>query len=111
MRFAVSAVLSCVAMLAVTGPAAAAKTPRLAPSDRAAVNATLDIFVNHAVKRHNPAAAYDVITPTMKAGMTRQQWSHGDIPVYPYPAAGRHFHGWTIQYRTRDELSVELILA
>src|SRR5436190_13958156 len=101
---------ACAAALAFAAPALAAQ-PHLAPSDRAAVNATLDIFVNHAVKRHNPAAAYDVITPTMKAGMTRQQWSHGDIPVYPYPAAGRHFHGWTIQYRTKDELSVELILA
>src|SRR5205809_1515427 len=101
---------ACTAALTFAAPALAAQ-PHLASSDRAAVNATLDIFVNHAVKRHNPAAAYDVITPTLKAGMSRQQWSHGDIPVYPYPAAGRHFHGWTIQYRTKDELSVELILA
>ena len=56
-------------------------------------------------------AAYDVLTPTMKAGMSRQQWSSGDIPVYPYPAAGQRFHGWTIQYRTRDELALELILS
>jgi len=102
--------VACVAALTFAAPALATQ-PHLAPSDRAAVNKTLDIFVNHAVKRHNPAAAYDVITPTMKAGMSRQQWSHGDIPAYPYPAAGRHFHGWTIQYRTKDELSVELILA
>jgi hypothetical protein len=88
-----------------------AAPPHLAASDRAAVNKTLDIFVNHAVKRHNPAAVYDVLTPTMKAGMSRQQWSHGDIPVYPYPAAGTKFHGWTIQYRTRDELALELILS
>ena len=102
--------VACTAALVLAAPAVAAP-PHLSPSDRAAVNKTLDIFVNHAVKRHNPAVAYDVITPTMKAGMSRQQWSHGDIPVYPYPAAGRRFHGWTIQYRTRDELSVELILA
>jgi hypothetical protein len=102
--------IACAAALVLAAPALAAP-PHLAPSDRAAVNRTLDIFVNHAVKRQNPAAAYDVLTPTLKAGMTRQQWSHGEIPVYPYPAAGRHFHGWTIQYRTRDELSVELILS
>jgi hypothetical protein len=102
--------ISCMAALVFAAPALASP-PHLAPSDRAAVNKTLDIFVNHAVKRQNPAAAYDVLTPTMKAGMTKQQWSHGEIPVYPYPAAGRHFHGWTIQYRTRDELSVELILS
>ena len=102
--------LACSAVLAVAGPATAAN-PRLSPSDRQAINATLDIFVNHAVKRHNPGAAYDVVTPTLKGGMTRAQWSHGDIGVYPYPAAGKRFHQWTIQYRTKDELSIELILA
>lgn len=98
------------AALAFATPAVAAP-PHLAPSDRALVNQALDVFVNHAVKRHNPAGAYDYLTPTMKAGMTRSQWNRGDIPVYPYPAAGRHFHGWTIQYRTRDELALELILS
>src|SRR5262245_13164769 len=100
----------CAAALAFAAPAVAAP-PHLAPSDRAAVNRTLDIFVNHAVKRHDPAAAYGVLTPAMKAGMSRQQWGRGDIPVYPYPAAGQRFHGWTIQYRTKDELALELILS
>jgi hypothetical protein len=99
-----------IAALTFVGTAAAA-TPKLSAEDRAQVNRTLDIFVNHAVKRHHPEAAYGVITPTLKGGMTRAQWAKGDIGVYPYPAAGRKFHEWTIQYRTKDELSVELILA
>lgn len=103
-------VAACLGALALVGPALAA-TPHVAPSDRQSINETLDVFVNHAVKRHNPAAAYDVLTPTMKGGMTRAQWSGGDIPVYPYPAAGRQFHGWTIQYRTPDEIALELILS
>ena len=71
--------VACTAALAFAAPALAAP-PHLAPSDRAAVNRTLDIFVNHAVKRHDPAGAYDVLTPTMKAGLTQQQWSSGEIP-------------------------------
>ena len=102
-------VAACVAALAVAAPATGA--PRLGPSDRQAINATLDVFVNHAVKRHDPGAAYGVVTPSMRGGMSRSQWAHGDIPVYPYPAAGRHFHQWTIQYRTSDELAIELILS
>lgn len=102
--------VACTAALVIAAPALAAP-PHLAPSDRAAVDKTLDIFVNHAVKRHDPEAAYDVVTPTLKGGMTRGQWSHGDIGVYPYPAKGVRFHEWNIQYRTKDELSVELILA
>lgn len=105
--FAITAALS--AALAVAGSAAA--QPRLAPSDRAAIDKTLDVFVNHAVKRHHPELAYDVVTPTLKGGMTRAQWSHGDIGVYPYPARGTRFHQWTIQYRTSEEISIELILS
>ena len=101
---------ACTAALACAAPAVAAP-PHLAPSDRAAINQTLDVFVNHAVKRHDVGAAYDVVTPTLKGGMTRAQFAHGDIGVYPYPAAGHTFHQWNIQYRTRDEVAIELILA
>ncbi|HEY3050788.1 MAG TPA: hypothetical protein VGJ40_03610 [Gaiellaceae bacterium] len=103
-------IAACIAALAVVVPATAA-TPHVAPSDRQAINQTLDVFVNHAVKRHNPGAAYDVLTPTMKGGMSRAQWQRGSIPVYPYPAAGRHFHEWTVQYRTPEEIALELILS
>lgn len=108
MRVLVAAALT---VLAVANSATAAKAPHVSPSDRAAINATLDIFVNHAVKRHDPGAAFDVVTPAMRGGMTRKQWAGGSIPVYPYPAAGQHFHQWTIQYRTSNELAIELLLS
>jgi hypothetical protein len=111
MKSVVLALSACLAALAVAGPATASKPPKLAPSDRAAINATLDTFVNHAVKRRDAGAAFDVVTTSMRGGMTRKQWSGGSIPVYPYPAAGRRFHQWTIQYRTHDELAIELLLS
>jgi hypothetical protein len=111
MRFAAAAILStCLAGLLATAPAGAAK-PRLSPSDRAAVNRTLDTFVNHAVKRREVAASYDVVTASLRGGMSRKAWSAGDIPVYPYPAAGTTFHSWTIQYRNSEELAIELLLS
>jgi hypothetical protein len=102
--------VASVAALVTVAPAAA-KEPSLSAADRAAINATLDVFVNHAVKRKDIAQSYDVVTPTMRGGMTRAQWAKGSLPVYPYPAAGRQFHKWTIQYRTKDEVAIELILA
>jgi len=102
--------MACLGALVAAAPAAA-KEPRISPADRAAINATLDVFVNHAVKRKNIGASYDVVTPALRGGMTRTQWSRGSIPVYPYPAAGRQFHEWTVQYRTKDEVALELILA
>jgi len=100
----------CIAAL-VSAASSWASAPRVSASERAQINRTLDIFVNHAVKRHDTGAAYEVVTPTLKGGMTRGQWSRGDIGVYPYPAKGTRFHEWTVQYRTKDEVSVELILA
>src|SRR5437660_5573887 len=102
-----SVLVACVAALAVAAPATATK---LAPSDRQAINATLDVFGNHAVKRKDVGAAYGVVTQTLRAGMTRKQWSRGDIGVYPYPATGNRFHAWTIEYRTREEIAIQLEL-
>lgn len=102
--------MAFVAALAVAAPASA-KEPQLSPADRAAINATLDVFVNHAVKRKNIAQSYDVVTPALRGGMSRAQWAKGSIPVYPYPAKGAQFHKWTIQYKTKDEVAIELILA
>jgi hypothetical protein len=101
--------LACVGAL-VAATSGGAKD-RLSAADRASINATLDVLVNHAVKRKDVGKSYDIVTPTLRAGMTRAQWSRGEIPVYPYPAAGRRFHDWTVQYRTKDEIALELILA
>jgi hypothetical protein len=100
---------ACLAALAVAAPATAAK-PRLSPVDRKAINATLDVFVNHAVKRKDVGASYSVVTAALRGGMTRKQWSRGSIPVYPYPAQGRTFHGWTIDYVTGEEVGIQLLL-
>jgi hypothetical protein len=112
MKAAVLAALTvCVAALAVTSSATASKPHRLAPSDRKAINATLDIFVNHAVKRKDVAASYGVVTAELRGGMSRKEWSRGSIPVYPYPASGARFHHWTIQYYNSEELAIELLLS
>ena len=93
--------------LALAAPAAAA--PKLSKADRAAITRTIDAFVNHGVKRVGTAASYDLVAPEMRAGTTRKAWARGDIPVYPFPAAGRT-HPWNILYVTREEVGVELEL-
>ncbi len=98
---------ACLAALAVTGSASAR---RLAPSDRKAINETLDVLVNHGVKRKNVGAAYDVVTPELRGGMSREAWSRGAIPIYPYPARGTTFHHWTIRYYNAEEIGIELLL-
>ncbi|HVD12737.1 MAG TPA: hypothetical protein VNB46_05820 [Gaiellaceae bacterium] len=96
-----------VVALALAAPAGAA--PRLTTADRAAITRTIDVFVNHAVKRVDTATAYDVVAPEMRPGISRGQWARGDIPVYPFPARGIT-HPWNVLYITRAEIGLELQL-
>src|SRR4249919_2788200 len=101
------ALIASAAALLLAAPAIAAAP--LSATDRQQINAAVDTFVNHAVRRSNVGASYAVVTPNMRGGMTLKQWSRGSLPVYPYPAGGQH-HPWTVQYRSGNELGIELIL-
>jgi hypothetical protein len=93
--------------LALAAPAAAA--PKLSAADRAAITRSIDVFVNHAVKRVGTSAAYNVVAPELRPDISRKEWARGDIPVYPFPAAGST-HPWNILYVTREEVGLELEL-
>ena len=82
----------------------------LAPETRRAINSLLDRFVPAAVERRDPAAAWDLATPALRAGDSRADWANGAIPVTPYDARGTRFHGWMLRYSFPDEVDVQLIL-
>jgi hypothetical protein len=100
--------VATVAALLLAAPAAAAPK-KLSKADRAAITRSIDVFVNHAVKRAHTVAAYGVVAPEMRPGISRKQWSRGDIPVYPFPARGTT-HPWNVLYVTREEVGLELQL-
>jgi hypothetical protein len=77
---------------------------------RAEVNALFDEFVPDAVARRDPGAAYDLVTPSFRAGTSRSSWRAGELPVYPYKPRGDSFHGWTVDTSFRDTMSVQLYL-
>ena len=104
----ITALVALVALV-VAAPAAAARR-HLTPAERAQINATLDSFVNHAMKRQNVGAAYDTVTPTFRGSVSREEFAKGDIGVFPYPAAGTKHHGWTVQNLTKNELQIQLFL-
>ncbi len=101
--------LALLAVAAAIAPSASAG-PRLSAADRRGINRTLDAFVPAAVRRDDSAAAYRLAAPALRVGTSRADWRHGDIPVYPYPAKGRHFHYWAFSYRSGREVAVELQL-
>ena len=82
----------------------------LTASSRAEIDALLDRFVPEAVARRDPAAAYDLVTPSLRAGTTRAQWRAGVVPAPTYDPAGKRFHGWRLVYSFRNSASIELTL-
>jgi hypothetical protein len=104
-RFALLLVL----LLAGLGASSAAAKPHLSKADRAAINRTLDGFVVHAVARHGVAQSYDLVTPYLRGGTDRKHWTAGSIPVFPYPAAGKRFHQWKLDY-IDTTVGIELLL-
>jgi hypothetical protein len=104
--------------VAAPGDVAAAPAPapverqnvRLRPRDRRAIDSALDRFVPAAVARRDPEAAFDLVTPSLKAGSTRAEWATGTIPVQPFPAQGQRFHHWTLSYSYPNHVGLELLL-
>jgi hypothetical protein len=94
--------------LVLAAPASAA---RISAADRAAINRTLDGFVNSAIKRKDVSASYELVTPNMRYGVTRADWNTGDLPVYPFPARGSTFHNWTVDFVKPNDVGIELLLS
>src|SRR5712691_330499 len=80
------------------------------PARRAQVNKLFDAFVPAAVERHDPGAAYDLVTPTFRGGASRAAWRNGNLPVSFYQPRGHTFHGWTVDTSYRTSMSVQLYL-
>jgi hypothetical protein len=88
-----------VAILAVALAACLAPTARaapIAPSDRAAIDRTLDVFVPSAIARRDSARSWPLVTAHMRLGSDRASWARGFLPVPPFAVIGKSFHGWTI---------------
>jgi hypothetical protein len=90
--------------------AAGEQHARLTRADRRQINRAIDVLINAGVKRRDPAAVYDVATPNLRSQATKAEWKRGDIPVYPYPALGKRFHGWTVNYSLENHLNVDLLV-
>jgi hypothetical protein len=88
----------------------APKDAPMTPKRRQAVDRILDTFVPAAVERKDPLRALPLVTSAFRSGTSRQEWSRGELPVFPYDTGNRSFHTWTLNYSYPREMSVELLL-
>jgi hypothetical protein len=92
--------------LAAGGATAA---PHLPPATKRALDRVFDRFVQTAVRRKNVMAAWDLVTPALKAASSRTEWATGALPVYPYPAAGLH-QQWHPSFVKGDDVLFDVLL-
>jgi hypothetical protein len=57
-------------------------------ADQKQLKSTIALFISASVARHHPERSWSVVAPVLRQGLTKQQWSTGNIPVVPYPAVG-----------------------
>lgn len=102
---------------APTGPAVAEtgyaqpKPSRFTKPEQRAVRRVLKDFISTAVVRREPGRSWDLTAPSLREGFTREQWSRGDMPVVPYPAANRGLGNWSyVQYSYTDSVGLEVFL-
>jgi hypothetical protein len=60
----------------------------LTAATRKQFRSTIGLFVSSSVARHHPERSWAIVHPVLREGLTKRQWSTGEIPVVPYPAAG-----------------------
>lgn len=94
-----------------TGPILTEAAPKQVPFTGATqrqVNSVLQQFVATAVTGQNLPASYDLVTPFMREGMSRNEWSKGNIPVERYPA--KDLQIGRIINSTKDDVVLEAAL-
>jgi hypothetical protein len=66
-------------------------------------------FVTAAVARQRLEAAYDMVGPELRSGLTRAEWTHGANPVVPFPAIGIADVGFAYSYPNDVALDLALV--
>lgn len=88
--------------------------PKKAPftrRDQQAVRKVLREFVLTAVDRQDVGRSWEISAPSLREGFTKRQWSRGNLPVVPYPAANRGLGRWSfVQYSYRNQVGLEVYL-
>jgi hypothetical protein len=80
---------------------------------RRGIDATMTRFVPAAVTRQDPALAWELAGPGLRAGSTRRGWLRGQMPVYRFPWDGdrRELLGWTPVFTYRNRVGFDIALS
>ena len=75
------------------------KSVRFTKANQREVSTVLREFILTAVNRQNVGSSWEISAPSLREGFTKKQWSSGNLPVVPYPAANKGLGRWSfVQY-------------
>ncbi len=86
------------------------KPIRLTPQLRSALDRTVTEFVRTAVVRRDLDRGWALASPEMRAAVSHDQWTAGDLPVFPYPANALRTSSWRQAYAAGNMVGIDVML-
>ncbi|HSC51794.1 MAG TPA: hypothetical protein VLD16_16140 [Gaiellaceae bacterium] len=76
------------------------------------VRSTVEKFIGTVVARKNLGSSWAVVSPNLKQGYTRSQWSHAQgLPVVPYPGVDMKHINYYLDFASTKEILMEVGLS
>jgi hypothetical protein len=95
--------------VALALPGAALAEPPTVKPDRAAIDRLLDEFIPAAVAQKDLQRGWELSAGASRT-TTHAQWLAGNTSVQDYPAKGKTFHGWTVNYSYPGDIGFDILL-
>jgi hypothetical protein len=80
---------------------------KMAAAERREIIRTASRFLDTAVRREHAERAYEIVSPTLRGGTTKEHWRTGDIPVVPYPVDAAR---WKFDYSYANEIGLLVVV-
>lgn len=91
-------------------PQTVAREVKLTAAMRRGIDRTLARFVPAAVERQDPALAWRLAGPGLRAGGSLRDWQRGELPVHPYDFVDKGLRDWTLVSARADRVAIDLML-
>ena len=92
----------------VQRPPARPKSDPFTASERRQVRAVAVQFISTAVFRKNIGASWEITSPALRQGFTREAWARGSIPIVPYPENAIQTVRWRLNYSFVDRVGLKV---
>jgi hypothetical protein len=87
------------------------KRAPLTAAKKRQIRRVLAEFMSTAVARRHVADSWKLVGPNLRQGLTRREWSTGDIPVQPFPVAKRGLGTWQVlEYSYTNVVGLEVLM-